>query len=245
MMPEACRSEPRTLRHGGSVRCAAPQATSTSTRRNPGRCAATLFRQSDGTRSAPPRLCTPSWPRRRPTSIVSMRSPNSSTSDRVMSDRPFPESSRNVPLSHRRSHAWTPTPRPARPTPSPATSTPSAPCRPPTADSPTRRPGPGDPPRLDRPTTTSSNPSTGPRRVDTHLRQDLTDRDVVTLPKADTDMAGATADAAPHAWRSLVTQTPRAYTTPGTPLPSLPAPPTPTALYRAMVPSGRSRRTHP
>lgn len=91
MAPRACRSEAGTPRHGGSGRCAAPQATPPPARRDPGRCAATLVRQSDRTRSALPRLRTPPRFQRRPTPVVSTCSPNSSTSSRVTSNRSFPE----------------------------------------------------------------------------------------------------------------------------------------------------------
>ncbi|XKK39768.1 TetR/AcrR family transcriptional regulator [Nocardiopsis sp. ARC36] len=77
------------------------------------------------------------------------------------------------------------------------------------------------------------------------LSEDFTDRDVVILLMANAGVVGATGDAAPDTWRRLVAQMLRAFAAPGTPVPPLPDPPTPTALYRAMIRLGRSGPAHP
>lgn len=75
------------------------------------------------------------------------------------------------------------------------------------------------------------------------LSEDFTDRDVVILLMANAGVVTATGDAAPDTWRRLVAQMLRAYAAPGTPVPPLPDPPTPTALYRAMILLGRTGST--
>ncbi|MFF0771894.1 TetR/AcrR family transcriptional regulator [Nonomuraea wenchangensis] len=73
-----------------------------------------------------------------------------------------------------------------------------------------------------------------------HLREDFADQDMIILLMANAGVVAATADAAPNAWRRLVGHMLRAYSTPGAELPPLEPPPTPTALYRAMIRLNRS-----
>ncbi|KUP96892.1 TetR/AcrR family transcriptional regulator [Thermobifida cellulosilytica] len=68
-----------------------------------------------------------------------------------------------------------------------------------------------------------------------HLRDDVTDRDVVILLMANAGVLDAAGEAAPDAWRRLVAQMLRAYAAPGAALPPLPDPPSPAALSRAVL----------
>ncbi|MET7526056.1 helix-turn-helix domain-containing protein [Streptomyces sp900116325] len=68
-----------------------------------------------------------------------------------------------------------------------------------------------------------------------HLREDFTDRDMPILLMANAGVVNAAGDAAPDAWQRLVAHMLRSYATPGAPLPPMPEPPAPAALYRAMV----------
>ncbi|MDX2971169.1 helix-turn-helix domain containing protein [Kribbella solani] len=71
------------------------------------------------------------------------------------------------------------------------------------------------------------------------LRADFSPEDLVILLMANAGVVAATGDDAPSTWRRLVGHMLRAYGTPEADLPPLPAAPTPTALYRAMLHSGR------
>ncbi|MBB5977936.1 TetR/AcrR family transcriptional regulator [Kribbella solani] len=71
------------------------------------------------------------------------------------------------------------------------------------------------------------------------LRADFSPEDLVILLMANAGVVAATGDDAPDTWRRLVGHMLRAYGTPEADLPPLPAAPTPTALYRAMLHSGR------
>lgn len=77
------------------------------------------------------------------------------------------------------------------------------------------------------------------------LSEDFTEQDVVILLMANAGVVNATGDAAPDAWLRLVAQMLRACAAPGTPVPPLPQPPTPTALYRAMIRLGRTGAAQP
>jgi hypothetical protein len=59
------------------------------------------------------------------------------------------------------------------------------------------------------------------------------------LLMANAGVIAASADAAPETWQRLVAYMLRAFATPGTEVPPLPAAPGPRALYRAMVRLGR------
>jgi AcrR family transcriptional regulator len=72
-----------------------------------------------------------------------------------------------------------------------------------------------------------------------HLNPDFTDQDLPMLLMANAGVITATADAAPETWQRLVAYMLRAFATPGTEVPPLPAAPGPRALYRAMVRLGR------
>jgi AcrR family transcriptional regulator len=74
------------------------------------------------------------------------------------------------------------------------------------------------------------------------LRPEFCDRDVVILLMANAGVIAATGDAAPDAWRRLVGYLVQSFATPGAELPPLPPPPSPQALYRAMVRLTRPRR---
>ena len=71
------------------------------------------------------------------------------------------------------------------------------------------------------------------------LRDDFSPEDLVILLMANAGVVAATADAAPTTWRRLVALMLRSFGTSDADLPPLPQPPAPTALYRAMVQSGR------
>jgi len=72
-------------------------------------------------------------------------------------------------------------------------------------------------------------------KATTHLRADFASEDLVVLLLANAAVIAATADAAPDTWRRLVGPMLRAFTTPGAPLPPIPAPPPSEALSRAMT----------
>jgi AcrR family transcriptional regulator len=72
-----------------------------------------------------------------------------------------------------------------------------------------------------------------------HLRDDFTPEDLVLLLMATAGVITATADAAPDAWRRILALMIQSFQAPARG--PLPAPPAPTALYRAMI---RFERTH-
>lgn len=75
-----------------------------------------------------------------------------------------------------------------------------------------------------------------------HLREDVTDQDMVILLMANAGVVAATHEAAPDAWHRLVGHMLRAFAAPGTEPPPLPPAPSPTALYRAMIQAARAAR---
>lgn len=76
-----------------------------------------------------------------------------------------------------------------------------------------------------------------------HLRPEFSDRDMVILLMANAGVIAATGDAAPDTWQRLVGYMLRSFAAPGAELPTLPPPPQPRALYRAMVRLARPHQT--
>jgi AcrR family transcriptional regulator len=72
-----------------------------------------------------------------------------------------------------------------------------------------------------------------------HLRADFSPEDLIILLMANAGVIAATGDSAPNTWRRLVSHMLRSFASPGTEV-ALAEPPSQTALYRAMVRSGRT-----